>query len=125
MTLLEGFQSSPSVSSLSSRGVLKMQDASVRTPASVEAMMIELGVGMRAAREAGKNVMLAELPIPVTGGTELDDWPGGIPQKYSVLSPMLQVTMGFLNFTSSAIAERSYLGEGGEEDAVGVWSDNG
>ena len=95
------------------------------TPDSIENMMRELGKGMKAAKESGKNVMIAELPIPVTGGTELDDWPGGIPQKYATLAPMLKVTMQSLNFTSSAISERKYIGTGGEEDAVGVWADNG
>lgn len=30
-----------------------------------------------------------EVPLPITGGTELDDWPGGIGQKYQTLRPMV------------------------------------
>ena len=62
----------------------------------------------------------------VTGGTELDDWPGGIKQKYSTLRPMLVESMKLLGFSKAVLESRKYLGDSyGEEDAVGFWSDNG
>jgi hypothetical protein len=54
----------------------------------------------------------------------LDDWPGGILQKYSTLVPMLKEAMKELGFNSEEISRRNYLGECGEEDAVGVWESN-
>lgn len=60
----------------------------------------------------------------MVGGTELDDWPGGIKQKYATLYPMIAETMRALNFNPSEISKREYLGgEIGEDDAVGIWSD--
>jgi len=54
-------------------------------------------------------------------GTELDDWPGGIKQKYSTLLPLLAELMKELNFSSEAMAERRFLPEG-KDDAVGLWT---
>jgi hypothetical protein len=84
-------------------------------------MMEEMAKSVEAVR-GEHSVVTVDLPVPVTGGTELDDWPGGILQKYSVLRPMLVETMRALNFTKSAMDERIYICE---EDAVGVWNDQG
>ena len=69
-------------------------------------------------------VVSVEMPLPVTGGTELDDWPGGIKQKYATLKPMLNEIMKYLKFPSKAINEIKYLRDYGEEDAVGLWEFN-
>lgn len=64
------------------------------------------------------------MTLTISGGTELDDWPGGIKQKYATLYPMIAETMKALNFSPSEIRKREYLGgEMGEDDAVGIWSD--
>lgn len=60
----------------------------------------------------------------IKGGTELDDWPGGIKQKYATLYPMIAETMKALKFDPVEVRKREYLGgEMGEDDAVGIWSD--
>jgi Domain of unknown function (DUF1995) len=87
-------------------------------------MMRDVATAISEARNAGVKLGLVDVPLPVTGGTELDDWPGGIKQKYSTLYPMIVETMKALNFTPSSIKKREYLGgEIGVEDAVGIWSD--
>ena len=59
------------------------------------------------------------------GGTELDDWPGGIKQKYNVLSNMLYETMNALNFDPINKKKREFLdGENGVQDAVGEYKGN-
>ena len=57
--------------------------------------------------------------MPITGGTELDDWPGGIGQKYVTLRPLAAEMMRIMNFTSEAISQKSFLGI--VDDAIGVW----
>lgn len=93
------------------------------TPSSIQAMMTEVAISLQAARASGLSAALVEIPLPVTGGTELDDWPGGIRQKLATISPMLEETMRTLGFSSDDIKNREFLGECGEEDAVGLWRD--
>ena len=99
-------------------------DVKLQTPESIEIMMEEAAEAISALVESedGGNLALVDVPLPVTGGTELDDWPGGVLQQYSVIAPMLGVTMKALNFSSEAINARDYLNP---EDAVGVWGDQG
>ena len=66
--------------------------------------------------------MLVEVPLPITGGTELDDWPGGIGQKYMTLRPMAGEMMKIMNFSAEAISEKKFLGI--VDDAVGIWKHN-
>lgn len=103
--------------------------ATFTSPQTIEEMMRNVAVAIAAARDADVPYGLVDIPLPVTGGTELDDWPGGIKQKYLTLYPMIMETMKSLNFTSEAMKKREYLilpgGEGGEDDAVGVWSHDG
>jgi len=87
-------------------------------------MMKEAALSIISARENGLQFGRIDVPIPVTAGTELDDWPGGIKQKYSTLLPMLGELMKELNFSAEAMAERRFLPEG-KDDAVGLWTDNG
>ena len=84
--------------------------ALLQTPSSIQAMMNEVATCMRSARTDGLSCGTIDIPLPVTGGTELDDWPGGIQQKYSTILPLLQVTMKALNFDSSAIQETKFIG---------------
>lgn len=68
--------------------------------------------------------LFCSLLSKIKGGTELDDWPGGIKQKYATLYPMIAETMKALKFDPVEIRKREYLGgEMGEDDAVGIWSD--
>lgn len=73
----------------------------------------------------GVSIGIVDFPLPVTGGTELDDWPGGIKQKYTTLKPLLKEIMSYQKFSSEAMQTQEFLGEFGEEDAVGKWQDNG
>lgn len=92
------------------------------TPPTIEAMMLNVGKSIAAFAEANSGVGIVELPLPVTGGTELDDWPGGIKQKYSTLRPMLKVAFQFLNFSADAINAQEFMdGENGFEDGIGIW----
>ena len=95
----------------------------LRTPSSIQNMMIELADSMVSAKNSGIPIALAEIPLPVTGGTELDDWPGGIQQKYGTLSMMLLETMKLLDFNPMEMRRREFLGECGAEDSVGFWQD--
>lgn len=95
------------------------------TPATIDSMMVEVGNAVAAfqANPSSSRVGIVELPLPVTGGTELDDWPGGIRQKAQTLSLMLPSTFTTLNFSSSARSISTFLnGESGVEDCVAVWS---
>ena len=98
--------------------------ALLKRPESIQAMMAEAGRSVIAyAKEGGDETKICsvEVPIPVTGGTELDDWPGGIRQKYSVLRSMTMEMMKVMNFTTSEMEVRNFLGQFGEDDAVGIW----
>jgi hypothetical protein len=53
------------------------------------------------------------------GGTELDDWPGGIKQKYLTLYPMIIETMKELKFSPVEINKREYMGGEIGEDGKG------
>jgi hypothetical protein len=63
---------------------LRAGGETTRTPASIADMMQDAGDGVLAGVNAGLKRMAVEVPLPITGGTELDDWPGGIGQKYEV-----------------------------------------
>lgn len=99
-------------------------DVTLQTPESIEIMMEEVAQAISALLESenGSKLALVDVPLPVTGGTELDDWPGGVLQQYSVLQPMLKVSMKALNFSTTAINARDYLSK---DDAVGIWGDKG
>jgi hypothetical protein len=98
----------------------------VTTPPSIEVMMLQVARAITSFTSSissmpwSSRVGVVELPLPVTGGTELDDWPGGIKQKFSVLKPMIETSLKQLNFSSTG--SLSYLnGESGQEDCVAVW----
>jgi len=94
------------------------------TPPTIDAMMVEVGKAILAFAESPtpSRVGIVDLPLPVTGGTELDDWPGGIKQKFSVLRSMLPSTLKTLDPTSTSTAPLGYLnGESGVEDCVAIW----
>lgn len=95
----------------------------VATPPTIDAMMSGVATSILSARASGVKLGIVELPLPVTGGTELDDWPGGIKQKFNTLVPMLEPVLRRLNFSSSAFAQRTFLGEFGEEDSIGLFQD--
>ena len=73
-------------------------------------MMIDCAIAIKSAKENSVKLALIDIPIPVTGGTELDDWPGGIRQKYTVLQPMLKSMMKVLEFSEGEISQRNYIG---------------
>ena len=98
----------------------------VTTPPSIEVMMLQVARAITAFTSStasmpwSSRVGIIEIPLPVTGGTELDDWPGGIKQKFSVLKPMIETSLKQLNFTNTGSV--TYLnGESGQEDCVAVW----
>lgn len=96
----------------------------LKTPETILSMMKDVATSIVAARNDNIRSVLVDVPLPVTGGTELDEWPGGIKQKYGTLRPMLAETMKSLGFSTSAVEARQFLGGGnGEEDAVGIWND--
>mmetsp|Transcript_34936 Transcript_34936/g.69831 ORF Transcript_34936/g.69831 Transcript_34936/m.69831 type:complete len:314 (+) Transcript_34936:31-972(+) len=104
------------------RTSVTMEVESISTPVSILDMMQDAGKSVAAGVDAGLKRMAIEIPLPVTGGTELDDWPGGIKQKYSVLKPMLAETLKLLNFTDSEIQQQEFLGI--SDDAIGVWKNS-
>lgn len=97
----------------------------IQLPQSMSSMMREIASTIIEARERGLSIGIIDFPLPVTGGTELDDWPGGIKQKYTTLKPLLKEVMTYLKFSIEAMNTQAFLGEFGEEDAVGKWQDNG
>ena len=118
----------PIINKLALFGALE-SDIILETPPSIQQMMIDVAKSMLEWKNStvvqSSTAGFINIPLPVTGGTDLDDWPGGILQKYSVLRPMIQETLGYLKFQKNAIDERKYLGYSGEEDAVGLWEDCG
>lgn len=94
----------------------------VETPGTLIDMMQEVARALEEAKKDCKPIVRVDIPLPVTGGTELDDWPGGIRQKYCTLVPMLKETMKALKFSSSKMNEENYIDD---IDAVGLWEDNG
>ena len=54
---------------------------------------------------------------------QLDDWPGGIQQKYVTIRTMLIEMMKSLEFRPEELDCRNYVGEYGKDDAVGIWRD--
>jgi len=99
-------------------------DPFLSLPQSISSMMNEAAVSVLEARRAKLPLTLVDVPLPVTGGTEIDDWPGGIRQKYNTLIPMITEMMTYLKFPKEAIKKREYLGEFGDEDAVGYWQND-
>lgn len=97
----------------------------IDTPQSIGAMMKAVGVSIASAyndmilNSNSNNVCLVDIPIPAVGSTELDEWPGGIRQKYSVLLPMITEMMTHLNFTADQRKQSNFLGI--TEDAIGIW----
>jgi hypothetical protein len=51
--------------------------ATFKSPDTIAAMMVDVAKGITAAKENNVALVLVDVPLPVTGGTELDDWPGG------------------------------------------------
>ena len=64
------------------------------------------------------------IPIPVTGGTELDDFPGGIKQKYMTLLPLIRYILQLLSFKDQVVNSSQFFGSCGREDFVGYWRDD-
>jgi hypothetical protein len=67
--------------------------------------------------------ILKQVPLPITGGTELDDWPGGIGQKYETLRSMLPPTLKALGFSAEEIAARQFMSL--DVDGIGIWRRTG
>ena len=65
------------------------------------------------------------MPLPITGATELDDWPGGIGLKswYETLRTMLQPTLKSLGFGAEEITTRRFMSL--EDDAIAIWQRTG
>ncbi|KAJ1415098.1 hypothetical protein B484DRAFT_162049 [Ochromonadaceae sp. CCMP2298] len=98
----------------------------LKTPDSILEMMREVADGLASAQAASLPLVRVDIPLPVTGGTELDDWPGGIRQKYLCLQPLLAETLAKLNFSQTAIEQETFVPTPfGEDDCIGLWSDQG
>lgn len=100
----------------------------LETPSTIDAMMSELATGilnLQASNTTSLRIGFVDIPLPVTGGTELDDWPGGIQQKFSVLSTLLKDggTFKALNFSTSIVNTKNFMSE--VEDGIGIWEDKG
>jgi hypothetical protein len=89
------------------------------TTESIAEMMQDAGKAVAQAVQDGKRRINVEVPLPITGGTELDDWPGGIGQKYTTLRPMVAEMLRILQFSRDEIAAKNFLGYA--DDAIGVW----
>jgi hypothetical protein len=95
-----------------------MQSFSV--PQSIAEMMRDAGHSVSKGLNSGLKLMAVEVPLPITGGTELDDWPGGIGQKYMALRPMSAEMMKVMNFSTDAISSKKFMGI--VDDAIGIWT---
>ena len=85
---------------------LDMSASSVPTPQSIGDMMQEAARAVKSAQDAGLKRVMVEVPLPITGGTELDDWPGGQGQKYETLRPMVQEVLRVLGFSKEEAEAR-------------------
>jgi hypothetical protein len=94
------------------------------TPPTVEAMMAEAGraAALFSRQTSGRKIGIIEFPLPATGATELDEWPGGIRQKGVVLSSILSPLFRELNFSTPNPTPLVI----DEDDCVAIWknSDN-
>ena len=104
-----------------SAGLSSPSQQRLATPPTIEAMMTEIG---RAAVEfsstGSRKLGIIEFPLPATGATELDEWPGGIRQKGAVLSSILSPLFRELNFSSPTPTPRVL----DEDDCVAIWKNN-
>jgi hypothetical protein len=100
----------------------------LETPSTIDIMMKDVATGilnLQRSNSTSTRIGFVDIPLPVTGGTELDDWPGGIQQKFSVLSALLKDggTFKALNFSTSVVNKRNFMSEA--EDGIGIWEDKG
>jgi hypothetical protein len=105
-------------------GDLSISTPNLLVPKTILGMITESASSILEARKNGLPLVSIEFPLPITGGTEVDDWPGGIKQKYNTLRPLLVEMMKLIKFSPSEINKTDFLGEFGEEDAVGLWQNN-
>jgi len=91
----------------------------LKTPETLQEMMVDAANAVSSAMGQGVKRISVEVPLPITGGTELDDWPGGIKQKYGTLRPMVGEMMKVLNFTREEMEAKNFLGY--VDDAIGIW----
>lgn len=128
-SLASGFRSVNMPRTHASHNILRLNEGSsgekmLDIPQSILLMMQEAAQSVISAKDDGKPLVRIEIPLPVTGGTELDDWPGGIRQKYNTLRPLLCEMLKELNFSSTAINQQEFI-PNGEDDVVGLWRDQG
>lgn len=53
--------------------LLALTDQKLETPESIEAMMMEVATSVSSIASDSVKLALVDVPLPVTGGTELDD----------------------------------------------------
>ena len=92
----------------------------ITVPQSIAEMMRDAGHSVSEGLSSDFKLMAVEVPLPITGGTELDDWPGGIGQKYMALRPMASEMMKAMNFSSDVISTKNFMGI--VDDAIGIWT---
>ncbi|KAJ7552646.1 hypothetical protein O6H91_06G062800 [Diphasiastrum complanatum] len=78
----------------------------------------------RQAIKNGKGRLQLELPLPLIGATDLDDWPGGIQQQFKAAVPMVNLMLTGLTKRdpTEEITFQKYIVD--EGDAVGVWEND-
>ena len=64
-----------------------------RLPTSVDDQVRQATASLKQASKDGKHRHCVRLLLPVIGATELDDWPGGIPQMMEAAFPLVQSIM--------------------------------
>eukprot|EP00892_Ulva_mutabilis_P009903 jgi/Ulvmu1/7285/UM035_0073.1 len=59
-------------------------------PSGPEATVRQASMAVALGRSKGVKRQILELPWPLSGASELDDWPGGIMQEYNTAKPIVE-----------------------------------
>eukprot|EP00963_Diacronema_lutheri_P010348 scaffold1019_cov338-Pavlova_lutheri.AAC.25 len=92
----------------------------VPVPEQPEIQVSQAVGAVRRAWEEGNGKQTVELLLPVTGATELDDWPGGIKQQFRAAQPMVEGILKELK-KDEGLSGSLAVDVLDEVDAVGVW----
>eukprot|EP00741_Cyanophora_paradoxa_P018670 tig00021073_g18020.t1 len=86
-------------------------------PSTLDQTIAQAKKALRADLDAGATRLLVDVPLPLIGKTDLDDWPGGIGQQFIALAPIQKQLASALS--DGEPEEKGYLDKA---DSVYVWN---
>ncbi|KAL2632410.1 hypothetical protein R1flu_017096 [Riccia fluitans] len=95
-------------------------------PSTLEESIDQARTASRQAIKDGVKRLQLEVPLPLIGATDLDDWPGGIQQQFKAAGPVVTSLLNGLvdsdSYKQASDYRSSIIDEG---DAVGAWENDG